>query len=42
VVGIANSRQMAVNKDGLALANWREQPGAQGKVSSLEAVKKLV
>ena len=42
VVGIANSRQMAVNKDGLALANWREQlVEAQGSFS-LEAVKKLV
>ena len=39
VVGIANSRQMAVNKDGLALANWREQlVEAQGSFS-LEAVK---
>ena len=25
VVGIASSRQMAVNKDGLSLANWRER-----------------
>ncbi|MFM5379072.1 bifunctional aspartate kinase/homoserine dehydrogenase I [Aeromonas dhakensis] len=42
VVGIANSRQMAVNKDGLNLANWREQLVEARDSFSLEAVKKLV
>ncbi|MGY4024450.1 bifunctional aspartate kinase/homoserine dehydrogenase I [Aeromonas rivuli] len=42
VVGIANSRQMAVNKDGLSLANWREQLVEARDSFSLEAVKKLV
>ena len=42
VVGIANSRQMAVNKDGLNLANWREQLVEARDSFSLEAVQKLV
>ncbi len=42
VVGIANSRQMAVNKDGLNLANWREQLVEARDSFSLEGVKKLV
>ena len=39
VVGIASSRQMAVNKDGLNLANWREQLVEARDSFSLEAVQ---
>ena len=42
VVGLANSRQLLLNKDGIDLASWRDELGQAQQAFSLEAVRKLV
>jgi len=42
VVGLANSRQLLLNKDGIDLAGWRDALGQAQQAFSLEAVRKLV
>ncbi|NND95030.1 MAG: bifunctional aspartate kinase/homoserine dehydrogenase I [Flavobacteriales bacterium] len=42
ISGIANSRQMLFNGEGIKLENWKNQLEELGEVSSLEAFKKKV
>ena len=42
VVGLANSRKMALNRDGLDLSNWQVALEQSQASFSLEAVKQLV